>query len=467
MRTQAQIAKFTVDIDPTNDIPVVTASSSSAAFVEIDGPSDTSVAAASQGVAIDAGITVTNRDDTQEGDIASAVVEITNNASTGDELLFVNTAKVILDTAQNNTATKLHLKAVDGSTTTADFEAALRLVEFNNTSETPSESPRTVTFTVTDAATTGGESPQTHTATRDVTVQAVKDSPVIDMDNPSGTDQPYTGNNNTIDTTDKTVTFNEVQGADTAANAQAFGAVISDLDSDLKSVTVSVNAADVKSGDQLLLAGVALDMSQAASAQTVSVGSKAFSVSIAVDGDPAVSTLTMQSLGSNNQAEAKPVADFNALLATLSFNNTSDNPDPAAREYRLGATDATDAAQAQIAKFTVDIDPTNDIPVVTTSSSSAAFVEIDGPSDTSVAAASQGVAIDPGITVTNRDDTQEGDIASAVVEITTNASTGDELLFVNTAKVILDTAQNNTATKLHLKAVDGSPQQLTLRQRYV
>ena len=118
----------------------------------------------------------------------------------------------------------MHLKAVDGTTTTADFEAALRLVEFNNTSETPSEAARTVTFTVTDAATTGGESPQTHTATRDVTVQAVKDSPVIDMDNPSGTDQPYTDDSN--DDTDKTVTFNEVQGADTAANAQAFGAVI-------------------------------------------------------------------------------------------------------------------------------------------------------------------------------------------------------------------------------------------------
>ena len=71
----------------------------------------------------------------------------------------------------------------------------------------------------------------------------------------------------------------------------------------------------------------------------------------------------------------------------MEFNNTSDNPDEAARVYRLGATDATDATQKQVAKFTVDIDATNDIPVVTTSGSSAAFVEIDGPSDTSVAAA--------------------------------------------------------------------------------
>ena len=69
-----------------------------------------------------------------------------------------------------------------------------------------------------------------------------------------------------------------------------------------------------------------------------------FSVSIAADGSaPAV--LTIQSLDGSNNAAAKPVADFNALLATLKFNNTSDNPDPAAREFRLGATDATDATQ--------------------------------------------------------------------------------------------------------------------------
>ena len=83
-----------------------------------------------------------------------------------------------------------------------------------------------------------------------MTVQATKDSPVVDMASPSAANEPYTGaDSNTIAATDKTATFVEVQGADTAANAQAFGAVISDLDSDLKSVTVSVDAADVKAGD--------------------------------------------------------------------------------------------------------------------------------------------------------------------------------------------------------------------------
>ena len=223
-----------------------------------------------------------------EGDIATAVVTISKNASAGDELLFTPTDKVVLDDKQTSTATKLYLKAKDGSTTTADFEAALRTIEFNNTSETPSEVTRTVTFEVTDAAATNGQSAKTHSATRDVTVKATDDKPVIDMDNPAGTDQPYTGSDsNTIDAVNKKATFTEINLTDTKANAQVFGGKISDLDSDLKSVTVSIPAAQVKSGDQLLIgdAGVVLDMSKAEGPQTVSVGSKAFQISIAADGN--------------------------------------------------------------------------------------------------------------------------------------------------------------------------------------
>ena len=87
--------------------------------------------------------------------------------------------------------------------------------------------------------------------------------------------------------------------------------------------------------------------SAARCSECIGWNSKAFSVSIAAAGDLISFNITMQSaVGSNNQAEAKPVADFNDLLATLRFNNISDNPDPADRVFRLGATDATDAAQA-------------------------------------------------------------------------------------------------------------------------
>ena len=46
----------------------------------------------------------------------------------------------------------------------------------------------------------------------------------------------------------------------------------------------------------------------------------------------------------------------------MKFNNVSDNPDSSDRVFTLGATDATDATQAQVATFTVDITPTNDKP---------------------------------------------------------------------------------------------------------
>ena len=181
-------------------------------------------------------------------------------------------------------------------------------------------------------------------------------------------------------------------------------------------------------------AKVALDISKAASAQKITVGSspaKEFMVSIAKNGSDQV--VTIQSAVGNNPT-AKPVGDFNDLLATLSFSNISDNPAESARVFTLKATDETGLTEAKAATFTVDIDATNDVPVVTASADVAKFVEIDGPSATSVAAASQGVAIDPGITVTNRDDAQEGDIATAVVTISKNASAGDELLFTPTDK---------------------------------
>ena len=103
------------------------------------------------------------------------------------------------------------------------------------------------------------------------------------------------------------------------------------------------------------------------------------SVSIAADGSNQL--LTIQSAVGTTPT-AKPVGDFNDLLATLSFNNISDNPAESDRVFTLGATDETGLTEALAATFTVSIDATNDIPVVTTSGSAAAFVEIDGPSNT-------------------------------------------------------------------------------------
>ena len=81
----SNVVSETIVVDPTNDTPVVTAANSANTFTEREGPSDTSVAFGTNAIVVDSGITVTNRDDTQEGDIVSAVVEILN-AKAGDEL---------------------------------------------------------------------------------------------------------------------------------------------------------------------------------------------------------------------------------------------------------------------------------------------------------------------------------------------------------------------------------------------
>ena len=101
----------------------------------------------------------------KEGDVVSAVVEILN-AKAGDELVYTNTAGITKDTT-NSTATKLVLNATDqNTTTTAQFEAALQTVKFNNTSETPDNTDRNIKFTVTDKATTAGESAESHSDIR-------------------------------------------------------------------------------------------------------------------------------------------------------------------------------------------------------------------------------------------------------------------------------------------------------------
>ena len=181
--------------DPTNDTPFVTAASSANTFTEREGPSDTSVAFGTNAIIVDSGSTVApNRDDTQEGDVVSAVVEIMN-AKAGDVLSYENTAGITKDTT-NSTATKLVLNATDqNSTTTAQFEAALQTVKFNNTSETPDNTDRNIKFIATTKASTGGESAESHSDIRVVKVIPTNDKPVIDMDNPGAGTQPYTGNN--------------------------------------------------------------------------------------------------------------------------------------------------------------------------------------------------------------------------------------------------------------------------------
>ena len=133
-----------ITITGTNDAPVVTATPGTVAYFE-------SVDAAPGAVAVDAGITVADVDDTA---LIGATVSISGNFQPGEDILafdnddsaaFGNIAAVY-DAGSG----VLTLASAGGTATLAQWQAALRAVIYSNSSEEPSEATRTIGFTVDD-----------------------------------------------------------------------------------------------------------------------------------------------------------------------------------------------------------------------------------------------------------------------------------------------------------------------------
>ena len=80
--------------------------------------------------------------------LAGATVQITGNYQNGQDVLsFANTATI---TGTWNAATGT--LTLSGSDTVANYQAALRAVKYQNTSDNPSGVTRTVSFKVNDGA---------------------------------------------------------------------------------------------------------------------------------------------------------------------------------------------------------------------------------------------------------------------------------------------------------------------------
>ncbi|WP_440994871.1 hypothetical protein, partial [Cysteiniphilum litorale] len=147
-------ATSTINVNAVNNLPVITAGGT-LNYTENDAAS-----------VIDGTITVSDEDDTH---IEEATVTITANYVNGEDILaFVDTANI---TGSFNASTgELTLS---GSDTLANYEAALRGVTYQNTSDNPSTLARTVSFVVND----GGSNSVAVTSTINIT--AVNDAPVV------------------------------------------------------------------------------------------------------------------------------------------------------------------------------------------------------------------------------------------------------------------------------------------------
>jgi len=152
-------ATKSIAITAVNDAPTVATSGGSAGFTE-GGPA----------VTVDPSVTVS---DVDSPNLSGATASITTNFSSadGDTLGFTNQSGIT--GSYNGTTGVLSLS---GSATVADYQAALRTIKFSNTSDNPSTATRTVSLQVNDGAASNNLS---NVATRDVTVGAVNDPPVV------------------------------------------------------------------------------------------------------------------------------------------------------------------------------------------------------------------------------------------------------------------------------------------------
>ena len=108
----------------------------------------------------------------------------------------------------------------------------------------------------------------------------------------------------------------------------------------------------------------------------------------------------------------QPVALYQNTLRTVTYNNTSQNPNLTTRVLRFTANDGT--LNSNNGDKNVTITAVNQAPVLTTTAGTTAFTEA-GPA----------VAIDNGLTLT---DVDSANMASATVQITTNCQSGEDVL---------------------------------------
>uniref|UniRef100_UPI00262434A2 DUF4347 domain-containing protein n=1 Tax=Zoogloea sp. TaxID=49181 RepID=UPI00262434A2 len=192
----ASSAAVTRDIAVTavNDAPVVTTTGTVLAYTENDAAT-----------VVDSSLTVS---DVDTATLASATVSITAGFVTGQDTLAFTNQNGITGSWSAGTG----VLTLSGSATLANYQTALRSVTYINTSDNPSAATRTVSFVTSDG------SASSSAATRDITITAVNDAPVVTT---SGSALAYTEND--------------------SATAVDTGLTVSDVDTaTLASATVSI-----------------------------------------------------------------------------------------------------------------------------------------------------------------------------------------------------------------------------------
>ena len=252
--------------------------------------------------------------DLDDSTLAWASVTISANYSAGQDLLgFVgNSSTGNIFGSFNPVSGTLLLISPGASATIAQFQAALRLVTYRNTSSAPSILTRSIAMRVSDGVAVS--SPLTST----VTVTAVNTAPVL-----TGTSAVI------VASTGLAVPINTTIVVSDADNAK------------LSSATVRISA-NYAAGQDIL----------------EFVGSSRRTGNIVGSFNSVTGTLTLTSAGAR-----ATVAEFQAALRLVSYRNTSSNPSKSARSIEFVASDGN--SSSNIARSLVTIKVAGEAPVIT------------------------------------------------------------------------------------------------------
>ena len=300
-------------IIPAQDAPVITPAVGALSYTE---KADATV--------VDATVTVADADDTN---IAGGSVSITTNFLVGDVLAVTDSGGI---TGSYNSTTGV--LTLTGNATLAQYQTVLQSLTYLNSTDDPTENnstTRTLTYSLTDANSDNAGA-ATGTATKTINLTATVDNPVITTTSGS---VGYTENGSAV-VIDSGLTLTDAD------------------DTQMASATVTITG-NLKDGD--LLAVVGTTTGQQISGTTITVTSYASGV------------LTLTGVDTKEHYEA--------VLRTVTYVNTSDNPNannttnPLNRTITFSVTDANSDAIATAGSGSntrvVAVTAVNDAPAIT------------------------------------------------------------------------------------------------------
>ncbi|MBE9160631.1 putative Ig domain-containing protein [Nodosilinea sp. LEGE 06152] len=299
--------------------------------------------------------------DTDNTTVTSATITITNLVDGAAESLSVPNTFGYMTAAYDAATGTLHLT---GPATLIQYQQVLRTVRYNNTSQNPDPTPRIITLVVND-----GTAPSA-LVTSTVTIVPVNDAPVLDLN-----------------------------GAATGLNASSTFTE----DAGFTPIVSSLNLSDV---DSPSINGAAVSIRNLSDLGQEFLAANTTGTSITASYDAGTGVLTLQGIDT--------VANYQQVLRSLAYNNTSQSPTTTSRLIDFVVSDGT--ANSKMTTATVKVVSVNDRPLVALTGTSATYAE-NGSS----------VIVDGGLTLSDADNTT---LQKATVRITNFVSNQDNLSFI-------------------------------------